>query len=350
MNKKKKIIYIIDIIVILLITSLTVFNLLKENPKDKLEAITNIGIIGILILLIVYLVNVLIEGFITKLVIKCNNENIKYLDAIGSYSTGALFSNITPLKLGNAPSIVYYYTKCGLRLDKAVASFIEGNFIWVLNTILTCSVCMMVCYSHDITISLGDVNVDLGLVALIGLIYNFLMLGICLLVAFNSFLQNLFIKVSSWILVKLKKITSVDKYCKEQEEKLGLYRIAIKNFLLNFKKSIAVLFLYIFKTFIWGSVPYIAYLLITNNGFDLGMCLYSFMLSQLVYYIGNVVPIPGASGAIEFSFLILYYSLFEQSYLVSTVLIWRVITYFIPIVVGFIFFIRILNKKEKTIQ
>ncbi len=350
MNKKKKIIYIIDIIVILLITSLTVFNLLKENPKEKLKAITNIGIVGILILLTVYLTNILIEGYITKLVIKSNDENIEYIDAIGSYCTGALFSNITPLKLGNAPSIVYCYTKSGLKLDKAIASFIEGNFIWVLNTILTCSVCMFFCYSHDITIFLGEIHVDLGLVALIGLIYNFLMLVICLLVAFNSFLQTLFIKGSSWVLLKLKRITDVDKYCKEQEGKLSLYRQVIKNFLLNFKESILVLFFYIVKNLIWGSVPYISYLLISKSGFDLGMFLYSFMLSQLIYYIGSIIPIPGASGAIEFSFLLVYNALFEQAYLVSTVLVWRTLTYFVPIVIGFVFFIKTMNKKEKTIQ
>ena len=140
MSKKKKIIYIIDLIVILLITSLTVYNLLKENPKDKLEAISNIGIKGIVILLIVYLVNALLEGFVTKLVIKSSGEDIAYLDAVGSYCNGALFSNITPLKLGNMPSIVYYYNKCGLRLDKAIASFIEGNFMWVLNTVISCLV------------------------------------------------------------------------------------------------------------------------------------------------------------------------------------------------------------------
>lgn len=334
----------------MLITALTINDLLKENPGEKLKAINNLGIIGIITLILIYIINLLLEGSIIKTVFKSGDNKIAYLDAIGTYCTGSLFSNITPMKIGNMPSIIYYYSKIGMEVDKSIASYIETNFIYSFSMAIICLICTIFCYTNSLSMNIGTVNVQLGLVALVGLIYNIVMVAGCTIIAFNSFLQKHFVRICATILKKFKRIEDKEEYYRIQDEKLKLYREGIKNFLKDYKISLLVLFLYIIKIFLWGSVPYVIYLFVSKSNFDIQLLLYCFMLSQLLNYISNIVPIPGASGAIEFSFLAVYANIFEHGLLVSVVLIWRALTYFLPIVVGFFFFIRVLNRKQNLIE
>lgn len=344
---KKKWVYILNVIIILLITSLTIYKLLKEDPKAKLEALTNLSIYGIIIILSIYIINALIEGFISKLVINGGKTKITFLEAIEAYCVGALFSNITPMKIGNMPSIVYAHSKSGIKVNESIAYYIQENLIYLFNMAIICIMCLITCYSLDLSIVIGNTSIKLALVALTGLFYNFLLVAVSLLIAYNSFLQNLFLRVSGWLLFKFKRINNREDYYNQEQEKLILYRQAYNNFFKNLKLSIITLFLFLIKTFIWGSVPYVIYILISHNSFNIEQFFYSFILSQLLYYVASIVPIPGASGAIELSFIAVYSNIISESYLVSVVLLWRVITYFIPIIVGFISFILVINKKKK---
>ena len=188
-----------------------------------------------------------------------------------------------------------------------------------------------------------NTNVKLSTVAIVGLVYNFLMAILGILIAFSSHLQNLFLRISSWFLFKIKKIRNREEYYLKEQEHLKRYREAIINFLKNLKIGFEVLILFIVKTFIWGAVPYVIYLLISESSFIFADFMYSFMLSQLLYYVASIVPIPGASGAIELSFMAVYSNMISENFLVSVVILWRVVTYFIPIIVGFGFFIKRLK-------
>ena len=64
----------------------------------------------------------------------------------------------------------------------------------------------------------------------------------------------------------------------------------------------------------------------------------------------NIIPIPGASGTAEMVFLAVFGSIFNENLLTSTMLVWRMFSYFIHIIVGFIVFIFMLNYKKKRIN
>ena len=94
---------------------------------------------------------------------------------------------------------------------------------------------------------------------------------------------------------------------------------------------------------------YIIYLLITKDSFEISSLFYTLIAGNLVSYISSIVPIPGASGATEVTFIAVFSLLFkEYSILNSVMLIWRLFSYFINIIVGFIVFSITINVNKKS--
>lgn len=56
--------------------------------------------------------------------------------------------------------------------------------------------------------------------------------------------------------------------------------------------------------------------------------------SAFVLIIGNFVPIPGGSGGIEYGFLKFFGAFVSNSILLSALIVWRFITYYLGIIIG----------------
>ena len=60
--------------------------------------------------------------------------------------------------------------------------------------------------------------------------------------------------------------------------------------------------------------------------------------SAYVYLIGSFVPIPGASGGIEYGFTQFYGNFITIEKIGAVLIVWRFITYYIGIIIGAIIF------------
>ena len=69
--------------------------------------------------------------------------------------------------------------------------------------------------------------------------------------------------------------------------------------------------------------------------------------SAYVLLIGAFVPIPGGSGGIEYGFLSFFGNFLSKSRLSAVLLIWRFITYYMPMIIGAIAFN--LDEREKKL-
>ena len=57
------------------------------------------------------------------------------------------------------------------------------------------------------------------------------------------------------------------------------------------------------------------------------------------------IPSPGAAGGAELSYYVIYGSVFETGQLSAAVLLWRIYTFYMPIVVGLFFSKDLFGKK-----
>ena len=59
------------------------------------------------------------------------------------------------------------------------------------------------------------------------------------------------------------------------------------------------------------------------------------------------IPLPGAVGGAEFLFCVIYDGIFSSKYMTSALLLWRIYTFYLPIIIGLIFSRGLLNINAK---
>ena len=71
----------------------------------------------------------------------------------------------------------------------------------------------------------------------------------------------------------------------------------------------------------------------------IGMNFFDLIIIMIhVFIISTFVPIPGGSGGIEYAFITLFTAYFSKSYVLSSLVIWRFVYYYLPIIIGYIVF------------
>lgn len=68
--------------------------------------------------------------------------------------------------------------------------------------------------------------------------------------------------------------------------------------------------------------------------------------SAYIYLIGAFVPIPGASGGIEFGYLKFFGNFVTGSLLKASLLIWRSVSYYLPMIIGGVLFSTNTRKED----
>ena len=87
------------------------------------------------------------------------------------------------------------------------------------------------------------------------------------------------------------------------------------------------------------------FILYSRREFIIINALETLTAAAYVYIIGAFVPIPGASGGIEYGFTQIFGNFIYSNKLSATLLLWRFITYFVGMITGAVVFN--IEKKEK---
>lgn len=349
-NKSGKIIfYLINLLVIFSVFGLTLYKIINENGIETFSYISNISFIALLFLTLIFFVNYYIEGIILAVSMKEYKRNFNAGQGFMVHSVGALFSAITPLKVGYLPSIAYSYSRFDVKGEDVIKSIAKTSYTYQVYCLLISLFALVVCINKEMIVNLGEVTLDLKNVALIGVGYNsILMIGYFIL-ALSPQIHNLIIRVWAWILFKFKKDINKEEYIKNKEERMKLIREGIREYFKDIKQFVKLFSLYVIKASFYSALPYIVFLLLSGQSFQIETWVYAIILRELITYIINIIPIPGGSGAAEVIFIATFSLIFFPNDLLnSTMLIWRLFSYFINILVGFIVFLVMIHVKKKS--
>ena len=92
------------------------------------------------------------------------------------------------------------------------------------------------------------------------------------------------------------------------------------------------------------SIPCIVFISLGNHSVSVQN---SIILTAFVMLIGNFIPIPGATGGLEYSFMQFFGVYVKNPVLSSAMLLWRFITYIFGMLIGFVFLITRQYSKFK---
>ena len=181
----------------------------------------------------------------------------------------------------------------------------------------------------------------------LGFIINTLVMIGLIIISFSNKFNHFIVSKSINILSKMKLIKDKEKMQEKWREKVDDFHEGAEYLKKN--KMLCL------RTFVYNLIylalnyvmPYFVILALAKTVTD-ATPLKAICASAYVLIMGSFVPIPGASGGIEYGYLKFFGNFIGGTLLKASLLIWRTISYYLPMLIGGILFnINIKRGEEK---
>lgn len=350
--------YLIYIIILLVVTGFTVYFVLKDDPSKVFGYIQNSNYKFLIIAVLLVLCAFSIEGLILMILAKMYRRKYHWWQGILNCLIGEFFSAITPSASGGQFVQAYTFSKQKIKVTNA-ASILYMHFILYQSVLVLFSTVIFIWKFPELraygqTIPIGSWNLSIVSLAVIAFIINFSVIAGLFFLAFSKRLHRFVTVKGIGLLAKLHIVKNKDQKIFELNTKLETFRIELKKLLQNWKVIVICFVLFTLKLAILNAIPYFVIRalggetpFIDTNEFNnvincISMTLFSTTISSLI-------PIPGASGVTELVFKLCYDNLINgDGYLTNAIiLVWRFITYYTGLILGFLTFILYRGSPRK---
>lgn len=274
------------------------------------------------------------EAIILHIITKSLHPGQKFRSTVNVTMIGQLFNCLTPFASGGQPMQAYYLVKDGVPLKVATTSLLAKFMVFQIDLILYTTVVLV----FKIGFFVNKVS-GFAYLAIIGYTVNLLVIGFFFALVYFRKPTVKIIRFFTKILSKIKIVKNPEKFYDRIEDEVKQFystfvTVAQKRGLLL--KSILLSTVQI--TFIL-LIPYAIF-----NGFGLSApdsdAFTMIAAGAFVSMVSSFMPLPGASGAAEGSYVIFFSLFFPSGVLGVSTLIWRFITYYLSIFIGSIFTIK----------
>ena len=324
-------------ILVIILTIIILTLLVKDNLPAIIKEITNINIIFFLIAIILYIIYFIIDNIVLYILTKTYNQNIKFKKILKIGMETKFFNGITPLASGGQPWQVYKLGKENIKYTDSASIVSQNYLLFQIAMMIITTICLI---SAKIT-NIFNQSPIINKITMLGYIINFLMLIFLLYIGLTKKTNYKIITFFIKILAKLKIIKNKETKIKKWNKRCTNYQNNTIKLLKNKKLFIKGIILYLISTSIYYLITYFIFLSLNIKNIPIST---SYIGSALIFIAGCCMPLPGASGGMEYS----YYGYFtnplkNNSLIFSSLIIWRLITFYMPTIIGSIFFL----KKEK---
>lgn len=274
-----------------------------------------------------FFVHVFLEGFILSVFFGYQKVKAKLGSCILVGLIGIYYSNITPAATGGQPMQAFAFKKRGIPSGIAYSALAVKFFCWQCALLLIGAVLWISSGSYIYQL-LGNAVWLLVL----GFFMNSLMVMLVILLAINRNVVRAIIIFFVNIAYRLRIVKDKAKTSSHMDAAMNDFHSSV-DLLTKHPGQFLVLFGFsLIQVTALMSVIYFLY-----RGFSLlnHSYLQVFTVQVLLYITASFTPLPGASGAQEGGFYLFFRSFFPDDLIFASLLIWRFITYYLFIIVGF---------------
>ena len=329
----------INIIVIVIVSFIVVFLSLKDNFSESVDNLLHMNFFWIIIACLLMVLNIMFQSLSQYRFLKEVKSDYKFSSCFKLMSMSLFFNAITPFSSGGQPFEVYLLNKEGIKMADSANALLQNFITYQFALIFIGTVSIILNRIFNI---FPDGNI-LKNVVLIGFLINVIVMG---LIIFFSRAKKLNTKFFS----KVFDFIFHFKFIKNKEEKRAKAEKALDDFYNstaimknNFKNTLysflynllSLLCLYLIPLFVFFAL----------KEYNTINVIHSIVLSAYTFLIGSFVPIPGATGGLEYGFMDFFGIFSSGAVLSSAMLVWRLITYYLGMVIGGITLITYRRKE-----
>lgn len=334
---KEKIKNKLNIVILILVTILVLYISLKDNFLEVIDGLTKINIFWIIIALIFALGYYYFRTLSLLTFVKKFKDNISFKKIFKIVFVTQFFDGITPSSSGGQPYQIYAFSKENIKVIDGTNIAIQNFIVYQIALVLLGLIAVL----SNKYLNLFD---DLGVIKkliLLGFIINVLVIiglfSLAFMKKFNKFIVKTIVKVLS----KLKIIKSKEEIIKNLNTTVENFHDGAIILMKNKFEFIKTIFFNFVALILFYSIPVI---IIYGLGDYTSMnILESIIASAHVMLIGSFIPIPGASGGLEYAFSQFYGVFITGTTLTLVMLLWRTLTYYLGVIIGAI----LLNIRKK---
>lgn len=291
--------------------------------KDVVMALSSIKPLFLGLSLLLIIAYWLSETSILLLLLNCK---VSFKRALSITLAGQFFNGITPFASGGQPAQLYLLHKNNVTLGKG-ASVLTKKFIAYQSALVVYGLVVLIFEANFFKAQISHF-VYLGIV---GFIVNFSVILFLLLIAFKPKFIKKWIITISWFLRKRLNYKSVTHNSVQLLKHINTFNAHMKD-VRHEKNALAISFaVSLIQLTLFFMIP-----ITIGLGFQLSFSslLYVIGASAFVAMVTAFIPLPGAAVGAEGSFFIVFRIFFPANLIVTTLLLWRIITYYLPVAVG----------------
>lgn len=320
-------------IILLAITIIVLICVLKDDFSNIINTLSGANYLWIVVALLCFLIGIAFEAKAYQEIIQGYEYNYTFKKSYKMLLITKFFNGITPFSSGGQPMQVYMLKKDGIRLTKATNIIIQNFIIYQAALVAFGIIAISINYSLKL---FTEVTLLKQLVTIGFLINTLVMVGL-IVISFSSKFNHFIVEKSIFILSKLKLVKDKEKTLEKWREKVDDFHEGAE-YLKNNKLLCLRTFIYnmIYLTLNYA-MSYFVILALAKTTTD-ATILKSICASAYVLIMGSFVPIPGASGGIEYGYLKFFGNFISGTLLKASLLIWRTISYYLPMLIGGILF------------
>lgn len=300
----------------------------EQGLYDLVTSSQEISLLWIGAAVLSYFTSVFADVLVIYLYIHDEYKQFKIRHSIRSVLLGLFWSGITPSSTGGQPMQVYYMSKHKVDVGYSSSRLLNRFLVYQITMTVMTVIAVILKFSYF------QEHMDTPILSTLVTIGFISQTFITLVFVFLAFSKNLTAKATRGIaslLCKIRLIKDKDRLEKSLDTQLAKFHSGNRMIFSKPKLVIAAVLLTVVQLIAMFLVPYCIYRsfgLYEASPFDM-VCSQAF-----VTLISGMIPIPGASGAAEFSFTALFALFFTPATIKSATLIWRIITYYLSIIVG----------------
>ena len=336
-NISKQIKNKLNIIILIFVTILVLYISLKDNFYDVLEGFKRLNPFWLVIALIFmfgyYFLRALsLHSFVTKFKSETTFKEILRLVFVTQF-----FDGITPSSTGRQPYQIYTFNKKGIKVTEATTIVIQ-NFIVYQIALISLGLIAVISNKY---LNLFETVGPIKKLIILGFIINVIVMIALFSLAFLKKLNHFVLKLGINILSKIRIIKNKEEKIEKANEYIEQFHDGTVLLLKDKLVFLKTIFFNFISLLLFYAIP--AVLIFGLGDYKSINVYYSIVASAYVMLIGSFVPIPGATGGLEYAFTQFFGVFIIEPTLTTVMLLWRMVTYYLGVIVGAV----LLNIRKK---
>lgn len=280
----------------------------------------------------------LLEAVILHLAVKPFHKQQRFDSTFRTSMVGQFFNCVTPFASGGQPMQIYHMTKHGVPLGISscalLVKFVVYQFVLTIYSLVT------LVFQFN---SFSDRIPHMKYLVLVGFGVNTAVICGLLSICFFRKQTDALVKKCIHLLVKMRLVKEEEKILASAKESIAQFYDGFQILKHDVWLLLRMAMLSVAQLTLYFMIPFILFCAFGLQGAPF----FSMLAAQaFVLNISSFVPLPGAAGGAELSFSAMFAIFFPGAVLNVSVLLWRLLTFYMPILVGMFFVMSFRKKKQ----